>query len=58
MHEPPLDSAIYDKLKKGPVFKQTIDNTLSCKDLVDEIQRLIEPTETSRPYAVIIGKHD
>jgi len=49
------ESAIYDKLKKGPVFR-TIEHTIPRKPLIEEIRRLITPTEYSRLYSLIIGE--
>jgi hypothetical protein len=49
-------SAIYDKLKKGPVFQGTIEDTISRKPLIEKIRQLITPAENSRLYSLIIGE--
>jgi polynucleotide 5'-kinase involved in rRNA processing len=56
-HESARESAIYDKLKKGPVFKKAINNIIPRESLVKEIRQFITPTEESRLYALIIGEH-
>jgi type II secretory pathway predicted ATPase ExeA len=57
VHEPAYESAIYDKLKKGPVFlRRTIEHIIPRKPLIDEIRRLITPSEYGGLYTLIIGK--
>jgi hypothetical protein len=56
-HESERESAIYDKLKKGPVFREAIKHTIPRKALVEEIRQLTTPAEESRLYPVIIGEH-
>ena len=51
------ESAIYDKLKKGPVFKKAINNIIRRESLVEEIRQLITPTKESRLYPLVIGEH-
>jgi hypothetical protein len=50
------ESAIYDKLKKGPVFQGTIENAIQRNPLIEEIRRLITPAEYGRLYSLIIGE--
>ena len=50
-------SAIYDQLKKGPIFQETIKHTVLSKPLVEEIRQLITPAEEGRLYPLIIGEH-
>ena len=57
VHESARESAIYDKLKKGPVFEEAIEHTIPRKPLVEEIRQLITPAEESRLYPLIIGEH-
>jgi hypothetical protein len=56
-HESTRESVIYDKLKRGPVFKKAINNIIPRESLVKEIRQLITPTEESHLYALIIGGH-
>ncbi|OCK92044.1 uncharacterized protein K441DRAFT_192804 [Cenococcum geophilum 1.58] len=51
------DGAIYDKLKRGPVFEEEVDFTVPREPLVEEIRKLITPSEKSRLYPLIIGEH-
>jgi hypothetical protein len=51
------ESAIYDKLKKGPVFKEAIEHTIPRKPLVEEIRQLITPTDKGYGYPLIIGEY-
>ena len=52
------ESAIYDKLKKGPVFKEAIEDTIPRKPLVEKIKQLTgrsgHDTRT-RPASYISG---
>jgi hypothetical protein len=48
---------MYEKLKKGPVFKDAIEDPIPRKPLVEEIRQLITPAGKSRLYPVIIGEH-
>ena len=48
---------MYDKFKKGPVFKEAIEYIIPRKSLVEEIRQLITPAEKSRLYPLIIGEH-
>jgi hypothetical protein len=45
-----------DKLKKGPVFKGAIENTILRKALIEEITELTIPVGESRLYPFIIGE--
>jgi KaiC/GvpD/RAD55 family RecA-like ATPase len=56
-HESSRESAIYDRLKKGPVFKKVVEHTISRKALVEDIRQLIMPVETEGFYSLIIGEH-
>ncbi|KIX03339.1 uncharacterized protein Z518_06891 [Rhinocladiella mackenziei CBS 650.93] len=57
-HESARESAIYDQLKKGPVFKKKIRYVIPRQQLVDEIRLLVKPTEDGGGhYPVIIGEH-
>jgi|SRR5271155_3960436 len=61
VQESARDSAIYDKLKKGPVFQEAIvqeaiEHTIPRKPLVEEIRQLITPAKKSRLYPLIIGE--
>ena len=51
------ESAIYDKLKKGPVFEEAITYPIPRKAVVEEIRQLITPVGESSLYPVIIGEH-
>jgi predicted AAA+ superfamily ATPase len=51
------ESAIYDKLRKGPVFEEAIEYTIPREALVEEIRQLITPAEESRFYPLIIGEY-
>jgi hypothetical protein len=55
-HESLRESAIYDQLKKGPVFQKTNDDTIPRKPFVEEIRQLIAPEGKSRLYPLIIGE--
>jgi type II secretory pathway predicted ATPase ExeA len=48
---------MYEKLKKGPVFKEAIEDTIPRKPLVEEIRQITTPAGKSRLYPVIIGEH-
>ena len=50
------ESAIYNKLKTGPVFTDTIKDPIPREHL-EEIKQLITPAEEGRLYPVIIGQH-
>jgi hypothetical protein len=56
LHESARESAIYDKLKKGPVFEE-IEATIPRKPLVEEIRQITTPAGKSRLYPLIIGEH-
>jgi hypothetical protein len=56
-HESARESTMYDKLKKGPVFVKSIDNTIPRTSLVQKIGEIITPTGKSRHYPLIIGEH-
>jgi hypothetical protein len=51
------ESAIYDKLKRGPVFEEAIEDTIPRTPLVKEIRQLTTPARKSRLYPLIIGEH-
>jgi hypothetical protein len=57
LHESARESAIYDKLKKGPVFEEAIEDTIPRKPLVEKIRRITTPAGKSRFYPLIIGEH-
>jgi predicted AAA+ superfamily ATPase len=58
LHKSALESAIYDKLKKGPEFEEEeIGYTIPRKPLVEEIKQLITPSEAARFYPLIVGEH-
>jgi KaiC/GvpD/RAD55 family RecA-like ATPase len=48
---------MYDKLKKGPVFKEVVKYTIPRKALVEEIRQLTTPKEDGSFYPLIIGEH-
>jgi hypothetical protein len=50
-------STIYNKLKKGPAFQETIKHVIPRKHLVEEIRQLVIPAEEDRLCPVIIGEH-
>jgi len=56
LHESTRESAIYDRLKKGPVFQEAIKYTIQRKALVEKIRHLTTPAEESRLYPLIIGE--
>jgi hypothetical protein len=56
-HESARESAIYNKLKQGPVFQEAIEKTIPRKPLVEEIRQLITPAKKARFYPIIIGGH-
>ena len=56
-YESTRDSAIYNKLKKGPIFEKTIEHTIQRTALIEEIRQAITPAGESRLYPVIIGEH-
>ena len=56
-HESARESAIYDKLKKGPVFVDAIEDAIPRTPLVDQIKKLITPTRKPRLYNLVIGEH-
>jgi hypothetical protein len=56
LHESARESAIYDRLKKGPVFQEATEDTIPRKALVEEIRQLITPTKRGRFYPFIIGE--
>ncbi|KIX09924.1 uncharacterized protein Z518_01005 [Rhinocladiella mackenziei CBS 650.93] len=56
-HESTRESAIYDQLKKGPIFRRAIKYTIPRKGLVEEIKDIVTPTEEDRLYSLIIGEH-
>ena len=51
------EPAIYDKLKKGPVFKEAIEHTIPRKRLVEEIRELITPNDKGYGYPLIVGEY-
>jgi hypothetical protein len=55
-HESERESAIYSKLKKGPVFEGTIGHTIPRKALVEEIRQLTTPAGKGRHYPLVIGE--
>ena len=48
---------IKDKLKRGPVFKETTEHAIPRKSLVEKIRQLITPAEEDRLYPIIVGEH-
>jgi hypothetical protein len=56
-HESARESTIYDKLKKGPVFKEAIEDTIPRKPLIEKIRQITTPAGNSRLYPLIIGEH-
>ena len=48
---------IKDKLKRGPVFKETTEHAIPRKSLVEKIRQLITPAENSRLYHFITGDY-
>jgi predicted AAA+ superfamily ATPase len=56
-HESIRKSTIYDKLKKGPVFKKAVEHTVFRNTLVENIRQLIIPAEEDGFYSLIIGEH-
>jgi F0F1-type ATP synthase alpha subunit len=56
IHESARKSAIYDKLKKGPVF-EAIEDIIPRKPLVEKIRQITTPAGKSRLYPLIIGEH-
>jgi hypothetical protein len=51
------ESAIYDKLKKGPEYEGAIKYPIPRKPLVEEIKQLITPAEETGHYPLIVGEH-
>jgi hypothetical protein len=56
-HTATRESAIYNKLKTGPVFTDTITHPIPRESLIKEIRQLITPTKEGRLYPLIIGEH-
>jgi hypothetical protein len=56
-HESARESAIYNQLKKGPVFEEEIEATIPRKSLVEKIRQITTPAGKSRMYPLIIGEH-
>jgi ABC-type methionine transport system ATPase subunit len=56
-HESKRDSAIYETLKKGLMFSDTLDNPILRETNVDEVRKIIAPTKQSRGYSLVIGEH-
>src|SRR4051812_20366929 len=56
LHESARESAIYDKLKKGPVFEEEIEATIPRKSLAEKIRQITTPAGKSRLYPLIIGE--
>ena len=56
-HKSARESAIYEKLKKGPEFREAIIATIPRKSIVEEVKMLITPTEENRSYHLIVGEH-
>jgi hypothetical protein len=56
-HESARESAIYDQLKKGPVFEEAIKDIIPRKPLVEKIRQITTPAGKSRFYPLIIGEH-
>jgi hypothetical protein len=57
VHESTRESIIYNKLKKGPVFKKAIKHIIQREPLVKEVRELITPAEEGYLYHVIIREH-
>ena len=55
-HESARESAIYDMLKKGPVFDE-IEYSIPRQPLVEKIRKFTTPGKKSGAYPVIIGEH-
>jgi predicted ATP-dependent protease len=51
------ESTIYDRLKKGPVFEEAIEDIIPRKPLVEKIRQITTPAGKSRMYPLIIGEH-
>jgi hypothetical protein len=47
-HEYARKSAIYNKLKKGPIFEKAVEHTIPRKALVEEIRQIITPARESK----------
>ncbi len=50
------ESAIYNKLKKGPEFPEEMENSILRKALVDKVRTLITPTSSSCLYPFLVGE--
>jgi len=51
------ESAIYNKLKSGPVFQEKIKYPIPREPLVEKIRELTTPAEETSLYPIIIGEH-
>jgi hypothetical protein len=47
------ESAIYDQLKKGPIFQETVKHIVLSKLLVEETRQLIAPAEECPLYPLL-----
>jgi DNA replication protein DnaC len=56
-HKSKRDLAIYKTLKKGPTFSDVLDDPIAREAVVDEVRKIIAPTERSRGYSLVIGEH-
>ena len=56
-HESERDSAIYETLIKGPTFSDVLNNPIARGAIVNEVRKIITPTEQSRGYSLVIGEN-
>jgi len=57
-HQSARESAIYEKLEKGPNFQNDIPAAIQIQreSLVQDVRTLVTPTENSRFYRLIVGE--
>lgn len=51
------DNRIYETLKIGPSFPESIKNPIPRDTLVKEVEKLITPVEDPQGYSLIVGEH-
>ncbi|KAI9761804.1 MAG: hypothetical protein M1840_001684 [Geoglossum simile] len=56
-HQSDRDSAIYETLKRGPLFPELVQDTLPRDALASESRELITPEKEPQGYSLVIGEH-
>ncbi|KAI9770400.1 MAG: hypothetical protein M1840_003286 [Geoglossum simile] len=57
LHQSDCDFVIYKALKRGPLFSELVQDTLSHDTLISKAKKLITPAKKPRGYSLVIREH-